>query len=208
MIRPGLGKSNWFLSSSLRYKMATNINMDKECAADEAFWFTDGRKCTSLRQLIGILQRISDDSFSQYVHSGKNDFANWISKCLHYPELSDSIQKITGREELVKHLGGIKGFMDLSQDAGADQKSTQSRMQEGRTPAGRLRGCQDDLERLKQRISVCRKNGLDMKIAELLCMNIPPKIRYAEITTLNQDIIKVEELISKARSEIEEAEAA
>ena len=59
------------------------------------------------------------------------------------------------------------------------------------------------LKGLKGEISQLRKKGADMKIAELKITNIPSKIQMAEITKKNDDIIKVRQLLTEAKKEIE-----
>jgi hypothetical protein len=64
----------------------------------------------------------------------------------------------------------------------------------------------EELEELKRDLAEARKLGKDTKIAELIVMAIPSKLRYAEITGERKDIGKVKSLLKNARDEIESAE--
>ena len=59
------------------------------------------------------------------------------------------------------------------------------------------------LKELRGEISQLRKKGVDMGIAELKIINIPSKIQMAEITKKDDDIIKVRQLLTEAKKEIE-----
>ena len=59
---------------------------------------------------------------------------------------------------------------------------------------------------LKQRISVCRRKGLDTKISELRMSSVPAKIKMVEATRDFRDVQKVNVMISQSRSEVEEIE--
>lgn len=60
-----------------------------------------------------------------------------------------------------------------------------------------------DVAGFRQRISACRKKGLDTSIAELRVMAIPPKISMADVTKDYKDLQKANELMYAARAEIE-----
>jgi hypothetical protein len=63
-----------------------------------------------------------------------------------------------------------------------------------------------ELNEVKLRVSECRKKGFDMGIATLKMMNIPSKIRMAEITRSQADIEKAKRLLSEVKDEIDEVE--
>src|SRR3989338_6756051 len=60
-----------------------------------------------------------------------------------------------------------------------------------------------ELNNVKLKLSECRKNGLDTKIAELKIMNIAPKINFAEVTKSYKDIEKINNMLNDAKMEIE-----
>ncbi|MCK5281912.1 MAG: hypothetical protein KAK00_00750 [Nanoarchaeota archaeon] len=59
------------------------------------------------------------------------------------------------------------------------------------------------LKELKNEISQMRKKGINVKIAEMKIMNIPSKIRIAEITNEKESNMKVEQLLDDVEKEIE-----
>lgn len=62
------------------------------------------------------------------------------------------------------------------------------------------------LDDVKQRISLCRKAGLDTKIVELKVMVIPSKIEMVEITKDFKDMQKISSMLNDAKNEIEVVE--
>ena len=64
----------------------------------------------------------------------------------------------------------------------------------------------DELNDIKLKISLCRKKGMDTKIAELKVMAIPSKIKLLEITKDYKDVQKVNNMINDAKIEIESLE--
>ena len=64
----------------------------------------------------------------------------------------------------------------------------------------------ENLNDLKIRLSQLRKKGINAKIAELRIMQIPAKIKMAEITKENKDAQKIMVLLNAAKQEIEELE--
>ena len=64
----------------------------------------------------------------------------------------------------------------------------------------------DELNSLKQRISQCRRKGLDTKIAELMLMSVPAKIIMIGTTRDIKDVQKLTGILAKAKSEVEELE--
>ncbi|MFH1181675.1 MAG: hypothetical protein V1702_01835 [Candidatus Woesearchaeota archaeon] len=61
-----------------------------------------------------------------------------------------------------------------------------------------------ELNQLKADISVHRKKGTDMLIAQLKTGNIPSKIKMAEATLSQKDIQVVRNLLAEARKEVPE----
>ena len=62
------------------------------------------------------------------------------------------------------------------------------------------------LNEIKQKISQCRKKGLDTKIAELKIMAIPSKIKMAEITRDYKEAQKINNMLNNAKAELEDIE--
>ena len=62
------------------------------------------------------------------------------------------------------------------------------------------------LTELKQKISRCRKKGMDAKIAELKIIAIPSKIRMLEVTRDLKDVQKISKMVNDALIEVNELE--
>ena len=69
-----------------------------------------------------------------------------------------------------------------------------------------IENLKEKLNEIKQKMSQCRKKGLDTKIAELKAMAIPSKIRMAEATKDSKDIQKINEMLNYAKVEIDDLE--
>ena len=63
----------------------------------------------------------------------------------------------------------------------------------------------ESYERFKHEISEARKNGKDVKIAEIIAMQLPAKIQLAEATGSEKDIEKADELLEAAKKELTES---
>ncbi len=69
-----------------------------------------------------------------------------------------------------------------------------------------IESLKEQLNDIKQKISQCRKKGLDTKIAEIKIINIPSKIKMLETTKNYKDIQKISKLLNSAKAEIEPLE--
>ncbi|MEK6946666.1 MAG: hypothetical protein AABX32_03580 [Nanoarchaeota archaeon] len=63
-----------------------------------------------------------------------------------------------------------------------------------------------ELNQIKDKISQCRKKGMDTKIAELKIMAIPSKIKMLEVTKDFKDVQKIAKLLNDAIAEIDNVE--
>ena len=64
--------------------------------------------------------------------------------------------------------------------------------------------CQQTLLEVKKRISEFRKKGKDMTIPQLKVLNVPAKIRLADVTQDRKELEKVNFSIAALAKEIEE----
>ena len=69
-----------------------------------------------------------------------------------------------------------------------------------------IENLKEQLNEIKQRISQCRKKGLDTKIAELKMMLIPSKINMVEITRDYKEVQKINNMLNDAKAELENIE--
>jgi uncharacterized protein YydD (DUF2326 family) len=61
-----------------------------------------------------------------------------------------------------------------------------------------------EYSKIKEDLAVFRKSGKDVKVAELRAMQIPLKIKLAEITKLQKDVDKAEAIVKAVQSELGE----
>ena len=66
-----------------------------------------------------------------------------------------------------------------------------------------IENLKEQLNEIKQKISQCRKRGLDTKIAELKIMAIPSKIKMVEITRDYKEVQKINNMLNDAKAELE-----
>jgi hypothetical protein len=64
----------------------------------------------------------------------------------------------------------------------------------------------DELDRLTKEISETRKQGKDVKMAQILVIGLAHKIRYAEVSEDQKDIDYVKKQFAKIRFELDHAE--
>ena len=69
-----------------------------------------------------------------------------------------------------------------------------------------IENLKEQLNELKQKISQLRKQGLDTKIAVIMMMSVPSKIKMLEITKDYKDLQKIINIINNARAEIDSLE--
>ena len=69
-----------------------------------------------------------------------------------------------------------------------------------------IESLKEQLNDIKAKISICRKKGMDTKVAELKIMAVPSKIKMIEVTKDYKDVQKVSSMLDNARAEIESTE--
>lgn len=62
-----------------------------------------------------------------------------------------------------------------------------------------------ELDKLTKDISDARKHGKDTKMAEIMLIGLPHKIKYAEISGEAKDISRAKALLARVRQELEQA---
>lgn len=73
-------------------------------AQEDAFWLKGGKSIRSLTGLIDELRSIERTVFKHHVDGEKNDFAIWIEKAMHRPELAHQIENVKKPSSMVKIL--------------------------------------------------------------------------------------------------------
>lgn len=70
-----------------------NVSYEKE------FVFHDGKRAKNLVELAGIIEKLSDSEFSQFVNPYKNDFANWVNDVVMDYDLAAKLRKTFSKDE-------------------------------------------------------------------------------------------------------------
>lgn len=65
-----------------------------------------------------------------------------------------------------------------------------------------IENLKEQLAEIKQKISLLRRKGIDMRIADLRLMSLPSKIKMAEITKDYKDVQKINSMLDSARDDI------
>ncbi len=64
---------------------------------EKHFVLNDGRKLSTLYELVDELETMSDKTFKEYVSSGVNHFANWINDVFDSKELAEELKQVEHR---------------------------------------------------------------------------------------------------------------
>lgn len=79
---------------------------DLEAPEHERFYFKDGHHAKTLKELVRLVQAISEEDFQHHVNAGKNDFASWIRYSLGNAEVADRVQNVRERDAILAVLTG------------------------------------------------------------------------------------------------------
>jgi len=75
---------------------------------EKTFFLKDGRKLTTLYELIDELETMNDGVFNDYVNDMKNDFASWVEGVFGEKPLADEMRSIRNRMDtqraVLKHV--------------------------------------------------------------------------------------------------------
>lgn len=66
------------------------------------FWVNNGPILSSIKDLHGALQKMSDVQYSHHVSKTKNDFASWVKTVLHETDCAAGLLKAKNKSEAVK----------------------------------------------------------------------------------------------------------
>ncbi len=73
-------------------------NTENECQ----FLSSDGDSFSSLKDLWRGIKKMDDNTFLYHTDKGKNDFSNWIRRCLGDARLADSLIGLNRKKSLDK----------------------------------------------------------------------------------------------------------
>ena len=71
---------------------------------EEIFMTGAGHEIKNLKQLLKVLNEISEDSFNHHVNEKKNDFANWVRDVFENKELASELSKEKTKEGIINVL--------------------------------------------------------------------------------------------------------
>lgn len=72
------------------------------------FVLKDGRRISSILDLVNQLGNVDEDTFRYHVNQYKNDFGKWIRDVFDYPELAEVIEKANSKTDMhIKMMGKI-----------------------------------------------------------------------------------------------------
>jgi hypothetical protein len=66
---------------------------------DKWFYFTGGKKASTIEELKEVLHTISDSEFVFHVNAGKNDFANWVEGVFGEKDLADDMRHVLEKKD-------------------------------------------------------------------------------------------------------------
>jgi len=89
----------------------------KSITEDKAFHTIDDYKLKNVQELYYYINNCDDTSFQYHFNPKKNDFANWISDVLIFPELSAKMRAVPDKQSVVNVL---KEFLLTSTEYGAN----------------------------------------------------------------------------------------
>ncbi|MCD4771056.1 DUF5752 family protein [archaeon] len=67
----------------------------------DRFYLSNGDSAGDLRELLSRLRVVDEECFSHHVNKKKNDFANWIKKCVKDKVLAKKIEKLKSKEKII-----------------------------------------------------------------------------------------------------------
>lgn len=68
---------------------------------DQWFYFSGGRKASSLEELKQVLEVLGEDEFRHHVNDQRNDFANWVEGVFGELGLAKNMREVSEKEGLV-----------------------------------------------------------------------------------------------------------
>ncbi len=90
--------------------------MEKEVPRDMSFYLYGGGTLKSIEELASALKTMDDEVFLHHVHSGKNDFANWIRDVFSDRKLANKLYILETIQDMAKeidnHLAGTLPEVD------------------------------------------------------------------------------------------------
>jgi len=68
---------------------------------DKWFYFTSGRRASSIEELKAILESMSEAEFRHHVNNERNDFANWVEGVFAEFKLAKNLREVSERDGMI-----------------------------------------------------------------------------------------------------------
>ena len=72
-------------------KASKTLSINKKVSDDKAFFLIDGTTIYSLKELVNVFDRMSDDIYYYHVTNDRNDFSNWVKDVIRDDKLAEQL---------------------------------------------------------------------------------------------------------------------
>ncbi|MGI5828070.1 MAG: hypothetical protein ACOX6V_03570 [Patescibacteria group bacterium] len=76
----------------------------RECSDSETFVCIDGQRAKSVKELVKLFERMSQESYDYHVNKEKNDFAAWVEGVFHNGHLAANFRSARSYKEAYQYV--------------------------------------------------------------------------------------------------------
>jgi hypothetical protein len=76
----------------------------RDCGDSQVFVCIDGSRAKSVKELVRIFEKLTEDSYAYHVNSTKNDFAAWAEGVFHNGHLAASLRSARSLREAYQYV--------------------------------------------------------------------------------------------------------
>jgi hypothetical protein len=87
----------------IRLPKQTVENWLKQCLASQAFVSIDGQRVTSIKDMVKMIQKMSEQSYEYHVNKRKNDLAAWVEGVFHDGHLAANFRSARSKKEAYQY---------------------------------------------------------------------------------------------------------
>ncbi len=87
----------------IRLPLKTTQNWLKDCLEEQTFVCIDGQRARSVKDMVRLLEKISQEHYNYHVNKEKNDFANWAQGVFHNGHLTASFKSARSKKEAYQY---------------------------------------------------------------------------------------------------------
>ena len=88
----------------IRLPKETCENWLRKCEDSQAFVCIDGQRARSVKDLVKIFERMTEESYRYHVTKSKNDFAAWAEGVFHNGHLSANFKSARSKKEAFQYV--------------------------------------------------------------------------------------------------------